>query len=275
MRHNTHNLIILVLLCFSVFVHAQPASEAVASTWNGFEKTQFKFENREAFITHPKQPLPGNPWLWRARFPDYHTEIDSMLLAKGFHIAYVNTDNQFGSPKAVAVWNRFYKHVLSTYQLHPKVALHGLSRGGLFIYNWAKSNPEKVACIYGDAVVSDFKSWPGGFGESEGSTKDWETLKLEYGFKSDAEAKAYTNNPIEQLDGLVQAGVPIFHTISLSDQVVPPEENTLLLVNRYIGLGGTATVSPCNSGVQKSKGHHYQIDDPEVVVDFIVKQLKL
>lgn len=241
------------------------------STWKGFERINFKLEGKEAHLTAPKKPLPGNPWLWRARFPDYHAQIDSLLLAKGFHVAYINTDNQFGSPKAVAVWNKFYSHLTKTYKLQAKVALHGHSRGGLFIYNWAKKNAEKVACIYGDAVVCDFKSWPGGFGASKGGKKEWEKLKAEYGFENDVEAKSYKNNPIDNLDALVKARVPILHTVSLKDDVVPPNENSLLLVNNYIHLGGTATVSPCNSGIQKSKGHHYDIDDPEMVVDFIIR----
>ncbi|MCG9792845.1 SGNH/GDSL hydrolase family protein [Flavobacterium algicola] len=260
---------------FSVMLHLSTAygqaNGEIKSVWKSFECISFKFEGRDAQITLPKKALAGNPWVWRARFPDYHAEIDSMLLEKGFHVAYVDTNNQFGSPKAVAVWNKFYSYLRSTYKLQDKVALHGHSRGGLFIYNWAKENSEKVACIYGDAVVCDFKSWPAGFTASAGSKKEWEVLKSEYGFKTDKEAIAYKNNPIDNLDALVKAGVPLLNTISLKDQVVPPEENSLQLVNNYIRLGGTATVSPCKSGIQKSKGHHYDIDDPQMVVDFIVK----
>ena len=167
-------------------------------------------------------------------------------------------------------WNKFYNHITTKYKLNVKVALYGHSRGGLFIYNWAKQNAEKVTCIYGDAVVCDFKSWPGGFGTSEGNKKAWETLKVEYGFKTDEEAKAYKDNPIDNLGALAKAGVPILNTISLKDEVVPPKENSLLLINNYIWLGGTATVSPCSSGIQKSKGHHYQIDNPKEVIDFIM-----
>ena len=46
-----------------------------------------------------------------------------------------------------------------------------MSRGGLIIYNWATANPKKVACIYGDAPVCDFKSWPGGKGKGKGKNK--------------------------------------------------------------------------------------------------------
>ncbi|CDF78715.1 conserved hypothetical protein, alpha/beta hydrolase family [Formosa agariphila KMM 3901] len=263
-------LFLAYIMCAFNSVQAQTHNVTVTN-WKGFERTNFEFEGREAHITNPKKALEGNPWVWRARFPGYHAELDSLLLDKGFHIAYVNTDNMFGSPKAVSVWNSFYNLLISTYALQDKVALHGHSRGGLFIYNWAKANPEKVACIYGDAVVCDFKSWPGGFGTSAGGKKEWERLKNEYEFSSDEAAKAYTNNPIDQLERLVATKVPILHTISLKDEVVPAEENTLVLINNYIRLGGTATVSPCSSGVQKSKGHHYDIDNPELVIDFIIK----
>lgn len=272
MKYKNVFIFIFTVLSTLSIGYGQSAVDGVAvSTWKGFERINFKFEGKEAHLTRPEKPLPGNPWLWRARFPDYHAEIDSVLLTKGFHIAYVNTNNQFGSPKAVKVWNGFYDYLTTTYKLQDKVALHGHSRGGLFIYNWAKQNAEKVACIYGDAVVCDFKSWPGGFGASKGSKKEWEVLKTEYGFGSDAEAKAYTNNPIDNLDALAKAGVPILHTVSLKDGVVPPDENSLLLVQNYIHVGGTATVSPCSSGIQKSNGHHYDIDNPKMVVDFIMR----
>jgi len=54
-----------------------------------------------------------------------------------------------------------------------KPALIGLSRGGLYCYNWAIENPDKVACIYGDAPVCDMKSWPGGKGKGVGSPDSW------------------------------------------------------------------------------------------------------
>lgn len=263
---NNKLLIILLSTLFTIYVgYGQTKTK-----WKGFDKTSFIFKGKKAQIIFPKKGLPDKQWLWRARFPDYHTEVDSILLTKGFHVIYVDTDNQFGSPKAVNTWNHFYDYVLKTYKLTPKVALHGHSRGGLFIYNWAKENPEKVACIYGDAVVCDFKSWPGGFGTSEGGKKEWDKVKVEYGFDNDLEAVTYNNNPIDKLEALAKEKVPILHTISLKDSVVPPEENSLLLVNNYIRLGGIATIMPCNSGVQKSYGHHYKIDDLNIVVDFIV-----
>lgn len=243
---------------------------AKSSTWKGFERLDFNFQGRSARLVKPAQAWEGNPWVWRARFPDYHGELDSLLLAKGFHVAYINTDNLYGSAKAMDVWDQFYDYLVEEHQLKYKVALSGHSRGGLFIYAWAKRNPRKVACIYGDAAVCDFKSWPGGFGASEGSQGDWKKLMEVYGFSSLEEAKAYNDNPMDQLDPLVKAQVPILHTIGLSDKIVPPEENALLLSRRYNELGGVATIMPCTRGATKLEGHHYPIDDPEAVASFFL-----
>lgn len=260
------NCMLLVLIFLAADLNGQTLRE---SSWKGFKRYDFSFQGRAARLVSPAKALPGNPWVWRARFPDYHSELDSLLLQKGFHVAFVNTNNLYGSPAAMTVWDQFYDHMLSKFNLKYKVVLSGHSRGGLFVHNWAKRNPSKVACIYADAPVCDFKSWPGGLGEGAGSQTDWERLQEVYGFASEAEAKTFQNNPIDQLEALVAARVPILHTISLQDKIVPPEENALLLVDRYIRLGGSATVMPCSSGEQKLEGHHYEIDDPEAVVAFI------
>ncbi|MFY0625765.1 MAG: SGNH/GDSL hydrolase family protein [Reichenbachiella sp.] len=273
-----YRLLLKIALIFTLSFHINEKAKAqsseskfqeVTNTWKGFQKIELKVAERTAQLVVPKKAIPGKPWVWRARFPTYHAEIDSMLLADGFHIAYINTDNLFGSPTAMKAWDQFYENLISSYELHEKAVLHCHSRGGLFAYNWAKKNPEKIACIYADAIVCDFKSWPGGFGTGNGHGESWEALKNAYGFKSDEEAKAFSDNPIDNLEALASAKIPILHTVRLTDQVVPPEENSLKLVNRYIRLGGTGTISPCTEGEAKSEGHHYSIDDPKGVVDFI------
>lgn len=264
-------LILCLLFLFSINTsYAQDHSENITSSnWKGFEKISFSFKDRAAFLVKPKNPLPGNPWVWRARFPGWHTEADSILVAEGFHITYINTNNLYGSPGAVAIWNEYYDYMVEQFDLNQKVALAGVSRGGLFIYNWAKENTGKVSCIYAEAPVCDFKSWPAGWGEGKGSPRDWENLKKEYGFTSDDEARAYLNNPFDNLEGLARAKVPILHMISLKDKIVPSQENTFVLVNRYLSLGGIARVVPCTEGKQNLEGHHFPIETPRLVADFI------
>ncbi|GAB3654261.1 hypothetical protein GCM10028791_24880 [Echinicola sediminis] len=167
------------------------------------------------------------------------------------------------------IWDRLYQMLVEEYKLSEKPALMGVSRGGLFIYNWAKRNPDKVSCIYAEAPVCDFKSWPGGFGNGKGSPGDWEKLKEVYGFETDEAAKAYKDLPMNNLQALADKKVPVLHMIGLHDQVVPPEENTYLLIQNYIKAGGPATVIPCTQGQQDLFGHHFPIESPKMVADFI------
>ncbi len=73
------------------------------SLWHGFEKESFSVGSRNAYIVKPVHALPGNPWVWRASFPDWHTDMDSILLSKGFYIAYLSVDDQYGSPQSLQV----------------------------------------------------------------------------------------------------------------------------------------------------------------------------
>ncbi|MCH5596482.1 SGNH/GDSL hydrolase family protein [Niabella ginsengisoli] len=261
--------ILLIFHLSATAVNAQENSSKKESVWKGFKRIDFQFQNRNARIIFPKKAENGNPWLWRARFPDWHTDADSILVACGFHLVYINTDELLGSPQAMQVWDDFYEHIRSQYSLQQKVALVGVSRGGLYVYNWAKRNPEKVSCIYTEAPVCDFKSWPGGFGKGAGSKEDWELLKKVYDFKNDAEALKYENNPVDNLEALAKAKVPIMHMIGLEDSIVPYAENTKRLVERYLELGGPATVVPCDDYVTGAHGHHFAIETPELVADYI------
>lgn len=263
--------ILIVFLSFSTqnFAQLPINKDFKESKWHGFVRHDLSFDRRNVSVIVPNKPLSGNPWIWKAQFLDWHTDADSILIAQGFHLVFINVDNQYGSPNAVAIWNKFYGFITQKYNLQKKVALEGVSRGGLYVYNWAKQNPEKVSCIYAEAPVCDFKSWPAGFGKGMGSKSDWELLKKEYGFANDDEAKQYLNNPIDGLETLAKAKVPVLHTIGLNDEIVPVDENTFPLINKYIRLGGIATVIPCTQGKHTLNGHHFDIETPKNVADFI------
>lgn len=260
----------LLFFCFTVSVMAQTITEAHNSKWNSFDKTDFKFNGIPAWVIAPKKPLQAKPWVWRAYFPNWHTEIDSILLEKGFHIAYINTNDLFGHSKALDIWDKFYNYLSVKKGFAPKVALEGISRGGLYVYGWAKRNPNKVSCIYAEAPVCDFKSWPAGKGSSKGSTADWKKLLEVYGF-TEEEALKYADQPKDNLDQLAALKVPILHVIGLDDRIVPIAENTLILIQNYILKGGPATIIPMTKGKQTLEGHHFPIEEPALIADFIYR----
>jgi sialidase-1 len=153
--------------------------------------------------------------------------------------------------------------------LNQKVALEGVSRGRLFVFNFAKKWPERVSAIYAEAPVCDFKSWPGGKGSGPGDAASWKQLQEIYGFASEKEAIEFAANPIDDLEKLAKAKVPLYFSIGLHDSIVLPEENTYKLVNSYIRLGGPAMVYPNTLGKQELKGHHFAIENLKAGADFI------
>lgn len=240
--------------------------------WHGFKRFRFQIAGRNCYVVTPHKTAPGKPWVWRARFPDFHYEMDVELLKQGFHIAYLDVSNLFGSPQAIKYGDQFYDYLTKQHGFQSKVALEGVSRGGLFIYNWALKNPEKVSCIYADTPVCDFKSWPGGKGKSQGSAASWQACLKAYKM-TEAEALAYKNNPIDRIQIIAEAGIPVLHIVSENDQVVPPDENTYLMFSRVPKKyrKDNFKVISVKTGTEKSKGHHFQHPEPERVVAFIVK----
>jgi dienelactone hydrolase len=237
------------------------------SLWFGFERFDFEVDGKPVLVVAPKRVAPGKPWVWHGEFFGHKPNPDIALLGRGFHVVYMSVPDMLGSPRAVEHWNALYRELTGRFGLAKKVGLVGLSRGGLYVYNWATSNPEKVACIYGDAPVCDFKSWPGAFGKGKRSERDWELVREQYAFKSDDEAKAYSKNPVDNLRPLAKAKVPVLHVYGDADEVVPWDENTGVVAKRYRELGGEIQL------IAKPGGHHHPhgLDDSTPIVDFLWK----
>lgn len=241
--------------------------------WQGRSRHVFQFENHTAWVVEPVNPLPGKLWTWCTEFPDAFTPRTGVpqLLAQGIYHVHLSDFNQLGCEAQLELMDRFYQMLVSQ-GFASKCGLIGLSRGGYMAYRWAEKNPEKVACIYGDAPVCDLKSWPGGFGKGKGSKSDWELAKKLYGWKSDEEGKAFQGNALDEkpLAKLAAAKVPLFHVVGDADQVVPPAENSDLLEKRYKKLGGKITVIH-----EAGKDHHpHGLANPQPTVDFLLKNVK-
>jgi len=231
-----------------------------ANDWHGFVRHTFPYDGRQCFVVKPKEAMQGNPWVWRARFFGHEPQADIALLTRGFHVVYMDVGSMFGSPKAVAHWDAFHRYLTREHGFAWRPALEGMSRGGLIIYNWAAANPDKVACIYGDAPVCDFKSWP-----RKKSKPTWQACLKAYGM-TEEQALAYGGNPIDNLAPLAQAGIPLLNVCGAADTTVPMVENTNILAERYRALGGKIEVI-----AKADCGHHpHSLKDPKPIVDFVV-----
>lgn len=249
---------------------AKPFPGAV-SQWNGYDKYDFEVDGKPVLVVAPKVAAPGKPWVWHGEFFGHKPAPDIALLGKGFHIAYMKLPDMLGSPPAVKHWNAFYQELTTKHGFSKKPALVGLSRGGLYCYNWAIANPDKVSCIYADAPVCDFRTWPGGkAGGVKGDPKNWALVLKLWGFKDEAEAMAAKVNPVDNLEPLAKNHVPLLHVYGDADEVVPWKENTGVIAERYKALGGSITLI-AKPGV---KHHPHGLEDSTPIVDFIQKNAR-
>lgn len=235
------------------------------SSFCGFRCADFVFEGRSCKVVRPLQAAPGRPWIWRARFWGHEPQTDSALLRHGFHVVYCDVVELYGNEEAIRLWNAFYTYMRKS-GLAKKAVLEGMSRGGVYVYNWAAVNPDKVACVYADAPVLDLKSWPGGKGKSKGSKKDWEIFKKDYGL-TEEQAMQFAGSPLDKAAAIVKGGYPLLHVVGDADDVVPVAENTALFEEKVKALGGNITVIH-KPGVNH---HPHSLKDPTPIVTFILK----
>lgn len=189
----------------------------------------------KGFVLQPTMSAAGGVrhWAWYAptigSYPNQSNEwLLRQLLDRGFYICGVDVGESYGSPAGRRVFGEFHKQVVGQFKLDSKARLVAQSRGGLMLYNWAAENPDKVQCIVGIYPVCDLRSYPG--------------LKKAAGAfgltPEELEGQLAQHNPISRLEPLAKAGVPILHIHGDSDNVVPLEQNSQLMLDRYAALGG-------------------------------------
>ena len=245
----------------------EPFYKQGAKTFNFHGFTGYEFQNGEGVtcrVVEPRVVAKGRPWLWRARFWDFEPQTDIDMLEHGYHVAYCDVAELFGSPRAVARWDAFYKQMAKA-GFSRKMALEGMSRGGLIIYNWAAKNADKVACIYADAPVMDIKQWP----MISGSADEKQRMLEAYGFANDDEARAWQANPVNHARAISKGHFPILHLVGDSDDGVTYRNNTKIFEDQMRELG-----TPIQVYHKPATGHHpHSLACPQLIVDFILHSM--
>ena len=188
----------------------------------------------EAFTTiiAPKNAAPGNPWVFRSDFVKWDAAVDQALLAKGYHIVTGAVPYNNDGP-VVAQWNILYKY-LTDHGFSKKAAMEGCDGSTGEVYAWAIENPDKVSCIYGKNPI--------------------------------LHSNLAKKQPIDNLESLAKAGIPILHVCGSLDPNFLTQ--TKEAEKRYQKLGGQITVL-----VNEGEGHELTIEkDLNQIVDFITKQ---
>jgi alpha-beta hydrolase superfamily lysophospholipase len=251
-------LICLLVLSFSSFLTYGHRLE--------YEPVEFLVGSSKCFVLDTNSSNQSKPWVWYAptlpAHPDpSHSWYIDKLLEKGISFAGCDQGEVRGSPKSVDRFTKFYKEMVDRgYSKQP--VLLGQSRGGLMMLSWAVQNPIKVKAFAGIYPVLNLRSWP--------ITRNLITTLADFEIDQDTFLKTVDlHNPIHQLEALARAKVPLYMVHGDSDRIVPLEENTQIVINRYTKLGGEAEVK-----VVPGKGHQV-VDDffkSKELIEFIIQQ---
>jgi alpha-beta hydrolase superfamily lysophospholipase len=175
----------------------------------------------------------------------------------GMAVAGIDVGESYGSPQGRALFSAFYDELVLKRHLSKTPCLLARSRGGLMLYNWAVEHPSSVACVAGIYPVCNLESYPG-----------VKNACGAYGMREEQlQARLAEHNPIDRLEPLAKAHVPIYHIHGDSDIVVPLEKNSGELAERYRRMGGTMTLN-----LIQGQGHNmwtgwFQCQE---LVDFVV-----
>jgi len=237
------------------------------SSFYGYECDDFTFNGRTCKIAKPKLAAKGHPWIWRARFWGHEPQTDIALLQQGFHVVYCDVVELLGNEQCISLWNRYYD-LLHKVGLSKKALMEGMSRGGVYVFNWAAVNPDKVAGVYVDNPLLNFPSWAAQFAVKPGATDEmYLAFKKDYNLVSDDEVLNFKGSPVDQVKQIVKGKYPILILCADADEAVSPQNNTLLFEQKIKELNGNITV------IHKpgAKHHPHSLPNPEPIVDFLLK----
>jgi pimeloyl-ACP methyl ester carboxylesterase len=255
-------LLLFALPCAALFPSPAAAQEDVPKS-----REIFEVDGHKAFLYAAPSPAQGKPWLWYAPTLNGVSIVQrklyfDRLMGAGISIAGFDLGEVRGAPASTAKFSLFYDEMVKR-GWSPKPILLGQSRGGLMMLSWAVRNPDKVRALVGIYPVCNLASWP---------LKNSKAATLADFAMPEAELveKLSQFNPVDNLQGLVANKVPMFVVHGDSDVVVPYDDNSGLLKQRYEAAGGSITVK-----VIPGEGHNVSpsfFECPELV-DFVVANI--
>jgi lysophospholipase L1-like esterase/dienelactone hydrolase len=237
------------------------------TSFYGYKCADFKLNGRECKVVKPKWTAEGRPWIWRARFWGHEPQTDVALLQRGFHLVYFDAAELLGNDEAIKDWDDFY-HLLHKAGLGKKAVMEGMSRGGVYVFNWAASNKNKVACVYADNPLLNMPSWAESVMKTpEVKNEMFEAFKKDYNLTTAEQVRNFKGSPVDKTDQIVKGKYPILILCADADEAVYPPDNTLLFEKEIKVLNGNITV------IHKPgfKHHPHSLPNPTPIVDFILK----
>jgi lysophospholipase L1-like esterase/dienelactone hydrolase len=234
------------------------------SNFFGYECATFSQNGRECKVVKPRKVSANHPWIWQARFFGHEPQTTIALLERGYHFVYCDQSERMGNKQNIDEWNAFYK-LLHDGGLNKKVVLEGMSRGGVYVFNWAAANPDKVAAVYVDNPLLDMKAmyW-GPNGEEKEESGITKGIEENYHVTRD-QMKTFKESPIDKIDAIAKGNYPILILCAELDEAAVNSQNAFPFEKKIKEKGGNITVIVKNG----FKHHPHSFPNPAIIVDFI------
>ncbi len=239
--------------------------ETTKSLWNGFERLDFKFEDRDAILVLPEGEKCGK-WLLKTEFFAAFPYLEIEMLKRGWCVAFVKNATLWGLDEDLDLKARFADFLSKEFGLYEKCVPVGMSCGGLIAARFAIKYPQYISCLYLDAPVLNLLSYPGGFGDAELSS-DTEYIKFQtQAGITHTQLLSYREHPIDKVDVLLNNNIPVMMVAGDSDKVVPYHENGAILEKQYKEKGGCIKVI-----IKPGCDHHpHSLEDSSPSAEFIL-----
>lgn len=216
--------------------------------WFGFRAIEFEFEGRRARLAFPEKADKKKNWTLKTEYDEAFPSEECALLAEGFHAAYLANKSRFATKEDSDAKARFVKYLHKEYGLRDKCVPVGMSCGGGCAVNFAGYHPDCVVCMYIDAPVLNFASFPAkvypGIWRDEfivaypGATKAGLLAGFEY-------------HPMNRIPVLKEHKIPIIMVYGGQDNLVDYCDNGQFMEEAYADSPELLTVIKYNY-----RGHH-------------------
>lgn len=222
------------------------------------ETIKYDFNGYEATVIIPDKP--NGKWLWKTEFFYAFDDAERALSESGYTRVYYSISNKYGSVEAVRLMHNFHLDLVKRYPLNEKACLIGMSRGGLYAFNYALFYPEYVNKVYLDAPVLDLRTWP-----PKGSG-EYEEFLNEYCLNDETFAQ-FSSNPVDKLAEYFSHGIPTLLVAGCADEVVPFDKNSNVFIEycKKNGVDLTYYLKP------ECKHHPHSLKDVKPILDFFEK----
>ena len=236
--------------------------EYIKSEWNGFERIDFTFKDRQTLVIFPKDDVKTDKWMLKTEYFDAFPALEIQMLERGYHLVFLKNRSRWGTDDDQEIKRDLADFLVKEFGFRRKCVCVGMSCGGLHAVCFASRYPTYVSLLYLDAPLLSFTGWSRG---NENNETWFKEIKTAYGFTTDAEVRVYNDQPIHRLKTLTDNNIPVALVYGAVDTVVDPKGNAEAIAE-YYNMKGAPIKVWCKSDCDH---HPHGFEENGEIIEYI------